>query len=128
MPADFQHWAANVQQLHSRLTELSAEAVHVGVAPPQDSDWFELLEHKLLPQLSRPALLVVAVVGGTNIGKSVLFNHLDGRKCQRRQPLGRRDQTPGVPRSRKDLTPGDLVQRDLADRFLLAILLRINPP
>ena len=87
MPADFQHWAANVQQLHGRLTELSAEAVHVGVAPPQGSDWFELLEHKLIPQLARPALLVVSVVGGTNIGKSVLFNHLTGENASGVSPL-----------------------------------------
>ena len=38
-------------------------------------------------QLDAPPLLVVAIVGGTNIGKSVLFNHLAGEVASAATPL-----------------------------------------
>ncbi len=103
MPADFQNWAAGVKELHRRLGELASVAASVGVASPADSDWFALLEHKLLPQLQRPALLVVAVVGGTNIGKSVLFNHLTGENASGVSPLAAGTKHPVC------LVPADLV-------------------
>ncbi len=42
---------------------------------------------KLLPQLDLPPLLVVGMVGGTNIGKSLLFNHLVGEVASAVSPL-----------------------------------------
>lgn len=50
-------------------------------------EWFELLERKLLPQLTDGLYLVVAVVGGTNIGKSVIFNHIAGFRASSSSPL-----------------------------------------
>jgi 50S ribosome-binding GTPase len=50
-------------------------------------EWFDLLERKLLPQLVDDAYLVVAVVGGTNIGKSVVFNHIAGFRASASSPL-----------------------------------------
>jgi len=61
--------------------------VRIGVAAPQGREWYELLRHKLRPQLESPPLLVVAVVGGTNIGKSVVFNHLAGQRASASSPL-----------------------------------------
>lgn len=104
MSADFQLWADSVKQLHRRLAELEPVAARVAVPPPKDADWFELLEHKLLPQLARPALLIVAVVGGTNIGKSVLFNHLTGEDASGVSPLAAGTKHPVC-----------LVPKDLAD-------------
>ena len=40
--------------------------------------WMDLLTYKLLPQLGGDACLVVAVAGGTNTGKSAVFNSLVG--------------------------------------------------
>lgn len=80
-------WAGKVERLHRALAALDQSARALGVQPPQGQEWFELLEHKLLPQLSRPPLLVVAVVGGTNIGKSVIFNHLAGESASGVSPL-----------------------------------------
>ncbi len=97
MSADFQLWADSVKQLHRRLAELEPVAARVAVPPPRDADWFGLLEHKLLPQLARPALLVVAVVGGTNIGKSVLFNHLTGEDASGVSPLAAGTKHPVCP-------------------------------
>ena len=48
--------------------------------PVSKSEWYAALTRKLLPQLGESPYLVVAVVGGTNIGKSAVFNHLAGEK------------------------------------------------
>ena len=63
------------------------ESVPLGVSAPAGQEWFELLGNKLLPQLDLPPLLVVAIVGGTNIGKSVIFNHLAGEVASAASPL-----------------------------------------
>ena len=57
------------------------------MGPPQGREWFDLLQRKLLPQLQGPPLLIVAIVGGTNIGKSVIFNHLAGETASAATPL-----------------------------------------
>ena len=62
-------------------------AAAAGVASPAGQEWFDLLRNKLLPQLELPPLLVVAIVGGTNIGKSVIFNHLAGEVASTSSPL-----------------------------------------
>ena len=55
--------------------------------PLAGRDWFDLLTRKLLPQLTDGAYLIVAVVGGTNIGKSVVFNHIAGFRASASSPL-----------------------------------------
>ncbi|NLX97002.1 MAG: hypothetical protein GXY83_12580 [Rhodopirellula sp.] len=78
MTTPFRALSADIQQLGRALTVLIGKAGEIGVASPSDEGWHELLRHKLLPQAESEPLLVVGVVGGTNIGKSVLFNHLAG--------------------------------------------------
>lgn len=87
MSTDFHSWSAAVKRLLDALAALEPEADRVGVAPVRESAWWELLRHKLSPQLELPPLLVVAVVGGTNIGKSVVFNHLAGEEASASSPL-----------------------------------------
>ena len=50
-------------------------------------EWYELLTGKLIPQLTDDAFLIVAVVGGTNIGKTVVFNHIAGSRASSTSPL-----------------------------------------
>ena len=69
------------------LSELELQATILQSAPLAGREWFELLRQKLVPQLGEQAFLVVAVVGGTNIGKSVIFNHLAGCKASASSPL-----------------------------------------
>ena len=59
------------------LDEMLSEypIVHQGVFNDSE-EWRRLFQHKLLPQLSADGCLVVAVAGGTNTGKSTLFNLL----------------------------------------------------
>ena len=83
----FNNCAAAVRKLLPALTRLEREAVLLQVAPLAEREWFELLRQKLIPQLGEQAFLVVAVVGGTNIGKSVIFNHLAGSRASATSPL-----------------------------------------
>jgi len=87
MPADYASFVVQVRQLSRALAALEPQAVAAGVAPPAGEEWFELLRNKLLAQLDLPPLLVVAIVGGTNIGKSVIFNHLAGEVASASSPL-----------------------------------------
>lgn len=87
MTEDFQKFAGEIKRLHRALAELEPMAATIGVQPPAGREWFELLENKLLPQLELPPLLVVGIVGGTNIGKSVLFNQLAGQVASAVSPL-----------------------------------------
>lgn len=77
----YKHCATTVRSLLAALTQLEREAVLLQPAALAEREWFELLRQKLIPQLGEQAFLVVAVVGGTNIGKSVIFNHLAGSRA-----------------------------------------------
>lgn len=87
MSLDFAGWAAQVRQLDEAIAALVPAAARIGVPAPEGEEWFELLVHKLRPQLESEPLLVVAIVGGTNIGKSLLFNHLAGEVASAVSPL-----------------------------------------
>lgn len=87
MTTDYQAWANQVRQLDRSLAALAPVAMRVGIGPPDGEGWYELLRFKLLPQLDSEPFLVVAIVGGTNIGKSSLFNHLAGEVASGVSPL-----------------------------------------
>jgi len=94
------------------LRELEQEAKRASVKPLEGRDWFELLVRKLLPQLTDDAYLVVAVVGGTNIGKSVIFNHIAGSRASATSPLASGTKHPTL------LVRGEFVDsHDLAEVF-----------
>ena len=83
----FATFADDLRNLDRALQALAPAAASVGLAPPAGQEWYELLRRRLLPQLELPPVLIVAVVGGTNIGKSVLFNHLAGEVASAVSPL-----------------------------------------
>jgi hypothetical protein len=80
-------FADQIKRLARALAALEPAAVLVGLDPPTGQEWFELLQRKLLAQLELPPLLVVGIVGGTNIGKSVLLNNLAGEVASAVSPL-----------------------------------------
>lgn len=101
-----------VRRLHAAILRIQHDAAAAGVAAPNGQEWFELLQHKLLPQLTDDAYLVVAVVGGTNIGKSVIFNHIAGTRASASSPLASGTRHPVC------LTPvGFAQQHDLTQVF-----------
>lgn len=87
MNPDYQTWADQIRQLDRSLAALGPVAAAVGVEGPEGDEWFELLRFKLLPQLEVEPFLVVGIVGGTNIGKSLLFNHLADEVASAPSPL-----------------------------------------
>ena len=82
--AEFAHVVCRLNESLARL-ELAAKPLRL--EPLAGRDWFDLLTRKLLPQLADGAYLIVAVVGGTNIGKSVVFNHIAGFRASASSPL-----------------------------------------
>lgn len=74
-------------ELLSALRRLQGLATPLNLPPLEGREWFELLERKLVPQLGETSYLIVAVTGGTNIGKSVIFNHLAGFRASASSPL-----------------------------------------
>ena len=87
MARPFQQCADAVERLHAALPALEQKAELLQLPPLAGREWYELLRQKLIPQLHDDAFLVVAVVGGTNIGKSVIFNHLAGSRSSATSPL-----------------------------------------
>jgi len=104
--------AQTTRELSQRLQDLEQCVSLLEMPPLAGREWFELLKHKLLPQLSDDTYLVVAVVGGTNIGKSVVFNHLAGSRSSATSPLASGTRHPVC------LVPADFCQRhDLSAVF-----------
>jgi hypothetical protein len=87
MTLDFAECAVRIRTLRDALGELEAASRLLQIEPLAKREWFRLLEEKLLPQVGADAFLVAAVVGGTNIGKSVIFNHIAGTRASATSPL-----------------------------------------
>ncbi len=87
MSTPYAECADVVQRLHAAVLSLERAGALLQLAPLEGREWFDLLRQKLLPQLVDDAFLVVAVVGGTNIGKSVIFNHIAGSTTSAVSPL-----------------------------------------
>ena len=120
---DFSAFSARIAQLSRSLAPLSAAAGRLGVAPLAGREWFELLRCKLLPQVEGPPLLIVAIVGGTNIGKSVVFNHLAGETASAATPLAAGTKHPVClvpPGLRRPLAAGEAVRAGPASRVAIA--------
>jgi len=80
-------WSPVIQQLAAALVALDSKVRPLQLPPLQQREWYELLVRKLQPQLGAHPFLIVAVVGGTNIGKSVVFNHLANDRISATSPL-----------------------------------------
>jgi hypothetical protein len=78
MSAVLADYSALVVRLQSSLAALERTAEVLALAPLAGREWYDLLLRKLVPQLGDDAFLIVAVTGGTNVGKSIVFNHLAG--------------------------------------------------
>ncbi|MCE9603357.1 MAG: GTPase domain-containing protein [Planctomycetia bacterium] len=87
MSFDFTLWSVGIRGLCDALAALRPQAEELGVASPEREEWHQLLLHKLRPQSFGTPPLVVAVVGGTNIGKSAIFNQLAGEDASSVSPL-----------------------------------------
>ena len=87
LQSSFQQIADATQIAFENLLILQSKAKFLQPTPLDGLEWYELLRQKLVPQLGSDPWLVAAVVGGTNIGKSVIFNHLAGCRASSSSPL-----------------------------------------
>jgi 50S ribosome-binding GTPase len=76
-----------VRAIQSALNSLAPVMSRLDLAPLEGREWYRSLCEKLVPQLGEEPYLVVAVVGGTNIGKSVIFNHIAAGRLSATSPL-----------------------------------------
>ena len=108
-----------VLALDDAVMRLVSLAERIGIPSPQHTGWYTLLKQKLLPQLTERSLMVVAVVGGTNTGKSLLFNQLagenassvDARAAGTKHPVCLLPEEPFIKDAASSLTPETLLHR-----------------
>jgi len=93
-PGGFASWSAGVAELCRLVEDLAATAPALGATDPVGTPWHGALFGKLRPQVSREPLLVVAVCGGTNTGKSLIANTLVGAEISRSLPEAARTRHP----------------------------------
>ena len=87
MTTPFAESAEGVRRLHAAVVELEQSTRLLQLPRLAGREWYELLTRKLMLQLVGDPYIVAAVVGGTNIGKSVVFNHLAGCNASATSPL-----------------------------------------
>ncbi|WP_459556322.1 GTPase family protein [Lacunimicrobium album] len=83
----FPQLLASLLELPGDINELSSQTKSLDILPLSERSWFQLFEHKILPQTEHADSLIVSVVGGTNIGKTAIFNHLAGRPVNQVSPF-----------------------------------------
>lgn len=84
----------DVRSADAALKELDPLARRMGLRPLAEWPFFKLLRDKLLPQLAGEPYVVAAVVGGTNVGKSSVFNALAGARVSGVSPLAAKTRHP----------------------------------
>ena len=84
--ASFAAWAGDVAEVCTLVERLEPMAAQLGLPDAAGSDWHGALFGKLRPQVDREPVLVAAVCGGTNTGKSLLTNSLVGAEISRSLP------------------------------------------
>ncbi|MCA9016842.1 MAG: 50S ribosome-binding GTPase, partial [Planctomycetaceae bacterium] len=94
MSATLHEFSKTIHQLRDHLRALELHASQLDLVGLSGREWFDILERKLIPQLTDNLYLVVAVVGGTNIGKSVIFNHLVQQQTSAISPLASQTRHP----------------------------------
>ena len=101
----FTAWSVRVAELCAALDQVAPLAAALGAPDPAAADWHGALFGKLRPQVSREPVLVAAVCGGTNTGKSLVTNTLAGAAISR-----------SLPEAARTLHPVASLPRGLASR------------
>lgn len=107
-----------VVALHDEILRLQNQIGLLPVPLASAQEWFALLTQKLIPQLGGSAFLVVAVVGGTNTGKSSVFNQLVGSRASAASPLAAGTRQPVC------LVPGSMADPQLLQGIFPELELR----
>lgn len=105
-------WASDVAALCRAIAALEPFVGPLGAADPRQADWHGQLFGKLAGQVARDPILVAAVCGGTNTGKSLIANSLVGSSMSRSVPEAARTVHPVA-----SLPKGAVATIDLAELF-----------
>lgn len=108
-PSSFAAWAGRIAEACELVAALEPLAAELGLPDAGDSDWHGALFGKLRPQVAREPVLVAAICGGTNTGKSLITNNLVGAEISR-----------SLPEAARTLHPVASLPRGLAARIDLA--------
>ena len=87
-------WAGSVGELCDVVDRLKGLAAELGTPSPEGAEWYGQLFGKLRPQVTREPVMVAAVCGGTNTGKSLVSNVLVGAEISRSLPEAARTRCP----------------------------------
>ncbi|GAB6164288.1 hypothetical protein JCM19992_02880 [Thermostilla marina] len=87
MNQDYSRFSRTIRRLVAALDRLDARCREAELPVCIAGAGVELLREKLLPQVDAPPVLIVSIVGGTNIGKSSIFNHIAGERVSAVSPL-----------------------------------------
>jgi len=87
-------WAGSVGELCDVVDRLKGLATELGTPSPEGAEWYGQLFGKLRPQVTREPVMVAAVCGGTNTGKSLVSNVLVGAEISRSLPEAARTRCP----------------------------------
>lgn len=109
--SSFAAWAGGIAETCRLVTAIEPLAAELGLPNAAGSDWHGALFGKLEPQVSREPVLVAAVCGGTNTGKSLITNALVGTEISR-----------SLPEAARTLHPVASLPRGLPARIDLAAL------
>jgi hypothetical protein len=109
--ASFARWAGRVAEICDLVAGLEPLAAELGLPAAEDRDWHGVLFGKLRPQVTAPPVLVAAICGGTNTGKSLITNSLVGAEISR-----------SLPEAARTVHPVASLPRGLAERIDLAAL------
>ncbi|MEI6241697.1 MAG: GTPase, partial [Planctomycetia bacterium] len=105
-------WAGDVAGLCHAIAALEPLVGPLGAVDPRGADWHGQLFGKLAGQVAREPVLVAAVCGGTNTGKSLIANSLVGSSMSRSVPEAARTVHPVV-----SLPAGHAATIDLTELF-----------
>jgi hypothetical protein len=103
-PDSFAAWTGRIAELCACVAALEPLAADLGLPDAAPSEWHGALFGKLRNQLDRGTLVVAAVCGGTNTGKSLIANTLVGSVMSRSLPEAARTRHPvaSLPRGTAD--------------------------
>ncbi|MCO6459455.1 MAG: GTPase domain-containing protein [Pirellulaceae bacterium] len=108
---DYQHWVENITLLADAVRELEPLCEDLQVAPPGEQPWHGALFQHLLPQVAREhPVIIVAVAGGTNTGKSTIFNQLAVAEVSRTERFATKTKHPVCVVPRDQFEPHEVQQ------------------
>ncbi len=106
---DYQQWVGNIECVAGAVRKLEPLSEDLQIPDPAEKPWHGALFQHLLPQISREdPVIVVAIAGGTNTGKSTMFNQLCGADVSRTERFATKTKHPVCVLPQGHFSPGEI--------------------